>query len=117
MGAVAGIFMLSAGNLLSVFIPRRVDPAQTFRRQAGGRMQLWFLVCAAGLLLLVAFAFLAQWALESHWALLGVLAIEFLIGVIIYRIALDSAVEHGVSERERILDALSKGSAPIGLGL
>jgi len=114
--AVVGVFFLSVGNLMSTATPRPLDPRQTIRRQAGGKMQLWFLLCSLGMFFLMAFAFLAQWALDSHWALLGVLALEFAIGLIIYRIALDSAVERGLRDRERIIDTLSKGASPIGLG-
>lgn len=80
-------------------------------------MQLWFLLCSVGMMVLMGFAFLAQWALESYWALLGVLALEFVIGLIVYRVALDSAADRGGRERERILDALSKGASPVGSGL
>jgi ABC-2 type transport system permease protein len=114
--AVVGLFFLSAGNLISVAMPRPLDPRQTVRRNAGGKMQLWFLLCAVAMFLLMAFAFLAQWALDTHWALVGVLAFEFAIGLIFYRIALDSAVESGLRDRERIVEALSKGASPIGLG-
>jgi ABC-2 type transport system permease protein len=63
---------------------------------------------------LVGFAYLARWAFDSDWALLAVLVFEFIIGYVVYRVALDSAVARGISERERILDALSKTSSPIG---
>jgi ABC-2 type transport system permease protein len=114
--AVVAVFLLSVGNLISTAIPQPYDPRQTVRRQAGVKMQLWFLLCSLGMFLLLSFAFLAQWALDSHRALLGVLALEFAIGLIFYRIALDSAVERGLRERERIIDTLSKGASPIGLG-
>ncbi len=115
--AVVGIFFLSAGNLMSIAMPRPIDPAQTFRKQAGGKMQLWFLACALGMTVLMGFAFLAQWALRSYWALVGVLALEFIIGLIVYRVALDSAADRGWRERERVIEALSKGASPVGLGL
>jgi ABC-2 type transport system permease protein len=114
--AVVGLFFLSAGNLSSIAMARPSDPKQTFRKQSGGKMQLWLLLCSLGMFLLLGSAFLAQWALNSNWALLGVLAIEFVIGLIVYRVALDSAVERGLRDREQLIDALSKGSAPIGLG-
>ena len=46
--------------------------------------------------------------------LLGVLFFELAIGSVVYRVALDSAVEHGMHDRERIIDALSKTSSPVG---
>ena len=115
--AVVGLFFISAGNLSSIAMARPSDPKQTFRKQSGGKMQLWLLLCSLIMFLLLGTAFLAQWAFNSNWALLGVLAIEFMIGLVVYRVSLDSAVERGIRDRERLIDALSKGSAPIGLGI
>jgi ABC-2 type transport system permease protein len=114
---VVGTFFLCAGNFTSVAFARPVDPTQTFRKQAGGKMQFWFLLCSAGMFMLIGFAFLARYALQSNWALLGVLVVEFLIGLIVYRISAQSAVERGLRDREQFLEVLSRGSSPIGLGL
>ena len=115
--SVVGLFFISAGNLSSITMARPSDPKQTFRKQSGGKMQLWLLLCSLGMFVLLGSAFLAQWALDSNWALLGVLVVEFVIGLIVYRVALDSAVERGLRDREQLIDALSKGSNPIGLGI
>lgn len=117
--AVASINLMWAGNLLSVTNPRPIDPSSTMRKQAGGKVQLWILLCSIGMAVLVGFAYLARWAFDSDWALLGVLLFEFAIGAVVYRVALDSAVERGIHDRERIIDALSKTSSPVGgsLGL
>ena len=115
--AVVGLFFISAGNLSSITMARPSDPKQTFKKQSGGKIQLWLLLCSLAMFVLLGSAFLAQWALDSNWALLGVLAVEFIIGLIVYRVALDSAVERGLRDREKLIDALSKGSAPIGLGI
>lgn len=114
--AVVGLFFLSIGNLISTMMPRPVDPRQTFRKQSGGKMQLWFLIASVGMFALMAFAFLAQWALDSHWALLGVLALEFAVALLFYRIALESAAGRALRDREKIVEALSKGASPVGLG-
>jgi hypothetical protein len=114
--AVVGVFLLGVGNLTSVSLPRPLDPSQTFRKQAGGRMQLWLMLCTIGIFILVGFAFLARWAFQSDLALLGVLLLEFVIGVIFYFIATDSAVERGLRDREKLIGALSKSGSPIGLG-
>jgi ABC-2 type transport system permease protein len=116
--SVAGIFFLSIGNMTSIRLARPLNPSETFRKQAGGKMQLWLLVCAAGMFALIGFAFLARWALDTNWAMLGVLAVEVAVGYVIYRIAMDSAVQDALEHRERLIDSLSKGgSAVFGLGL
>jgi hypothetical protein len=45
--------------------------------------------------------------------------VEFVIGFIVYRVATESAIEKAVAERERLMDALSKGagSSLVGLGM
>ncbi len=115
--AVVGVFFLCIGNLSSIAMARPIDPSQTFRKQGGGRMQLWVLICMIGMAVLVGFALLARWALDTEWAFLGVLLLEFAVGVIVYRVATDSAVERAERDRERMIDALTKGPSPIGLGL
>ncbi len=114
---VVGLFFLCVGNLTSIAMARPIDPTQTFKKQAGGKMQLWFLLCSLGMFLLVGFAFLARWAVQNNWALLGVLLVEALIGIIVYRIGMQSAVDRAGRDKERILEALSKGSSPVGLGM
>jgi ABC-2 type transport system permease protein len=117
--AVASVNLLWAGNLLSVLMPRPIDPKSTLKKQANAKVQLWILLCTVGMAVLVGIGYLARWAFDSDWALLGMLLVEFAVGAVVYRVALDSAVERGMRDRERIIDALSKGSSPVGgsLGL
>jgi ABC-2 type transport system permease protein len=114
--AVVAIFLMGIGNLTSVTMARPVDPNQTFRKQTGGKMQIWLLLGFLGLGVPIGLAFLARWAMRSDWAFFGVLAIDFSIGVIVYRMATESALQRVTRNCERIVDALSKGSDPIGLG-
>lgn len=114
--AVVAIFFLSIGNLSSVAIPKPMNPTQTFRKQTSGRMQLRLTAISLGMVFFVGFAFAARWAVQHDWAFLAVLAFEFLIGLIVYRLATESAVARGLRERERILDELSKGASPISYG-
>ena len=114
--AVVTLYLLSIGNLTSFTGPRPVDPRQTFRKQGGARMQLWILLCSIGMFLLVGFAFLARYAFHADWVLFAVLVGEFLVGLIVYRFAIESAVEKGMRDREEIVESLSKSASPISLG-
>lgn len=109
IAAVVAIFFLAAGNLTSVILPKQMDPTQTFRKQASGVSQVWMLLSSVGVALLLSFAYLARYALRSNWAFWAVAAIEFGIGVVVYRIATDSAVERAMRGRERLLEVLSGG--------
>lgn len=114
--AVVTLYLLSIGNFTSFTGPRPVDPRQTFRKQGGARMQLWILLCSIGMFLLIGFAFLARYAFHADWILFAVLGGEFLVGLIVYRFGIESAVEKGVRDREKIVEALSKNASPISLG-
>jgi ABC-2 type transport system permease protein len=114
--AVVTIYLMAAGNLLSANLPRPIDPKSTFRRQAGAKVQMWLLACTLGMALLVGFAYLARWATDRDSAFLAVLALEFAIGLVIYKIALDSAIEKALQNRESIVSALSKNTSPVNAG-
>jgi len=107
VSAVVAIFFLGLGNLTSVMLPKRVDPNQTFRKQASGSVQVWLLLSILGIATLLGFGLLAEYAIGSHWAFWSVAALEFAIGVIAYRIATESAVERAIREQERLLQTLS----------
>ncbi len=114
--AVVTVFLLAVGNFTSLQMPRPIDPKQTFKKQAGAKMQLWLLGCSLGLFVLVGFAFLARYALQSDLIFLAVLAFEFGVGLIVYRLGLESAVSRGIRNREAIVQMLSKSGSPISLG-
>jgi ABC-2 type transport system permease protein len=114
--AVAGvisIFLLSAGNLLSVRQPRGVNPASSFRTGAANRLQAILFVVYPIAFVPAGLAFLARYALNSQAAFFAVLAFDALIGLVFYKIALDSAVETAERLKEKIVAALSRGDGPI----
>jgi len=112
--AVVTVFLMSAGNAISVYLPRPVDPRSPLRKQGGTKVQLWLLVCALGMFVLVGFAFLARWASDRDWVLLAVLSFEFLVGSLIYKMATESTLIHALANREYIVMELSKSPAPLG---
>ena len=61
----------------------------------------------------VGLAYFARWALDSQAAFFGVLAIDAALGLVFYKIALDSAVEAADRLKEKIVTALSRGDGPI----
>lgn len=112
--AVTGLFFLCVGNYTSILIPRPSDPRQTMRKAAGGKLQLWLMLCILGVALLGGLAYVAEWALNSRWALFAVLAVEFCLGLVVYYVALDSAAGHGIKKAEKLIDTLSRGPAVVG---
>jgi ABC-2 type transport system permease protein len=114
--AVAGVltlFLLSAGNLLSVHQARGVNPGTSFRRGAAGRIQAMLFIIYPVALAPVGLAYLARWAFSSELAYFAVLAFDAAIALIIYRISLESASNAAQAKKEVMIAALSAGDGPI----
>jgi len=110
---VVMIFLFSAGNLLSVRHARAVNPANSFRTSAAGRLQATLFAIYPVVFAPVLLAYLARYAFGSQTALFVVLAIDAVAGVIVYRVSLDSAVQTADRTRETMIAALSAGDGPI----
>ncbi len=114
--AVAGviaIFLMAAGNLLSIHQARGVNPATSFRTNSAGRIQAILFAIYGVAFFPVGLAYLARYAFDSQPAFFLVLAVDAAIGLVMYRIALDSAVEAAERTKEKMVAALSTGEGPI----
>jgi hypothetical protein len=58
-------------------------------------------------------AYLARYAFGSEAALFAVLGVDAIAGVVVYRVALESAVRTADLTRESMIAALSTGDGPI----
>lgn len=110
---VAIILLLSIGNLTSLYSPRPVDPAKALRPSRGGRVQALMLVVYPVVALPLLMAYGARYAFDSEAAFFGVLAVAVLFGLIVYRIAMESAVGMAESRKEAIVASLSRGEGPV----
>jgi ABC-2 type transport system permease protein len=115
VAAVVTIFLLCAGNLMSIHQARGVNPTTQFRAGAAGRVQAMLLVIYPIALLPAGLAYLARYAFEAHpdLAFFGVLAFDAAVGMVLYRVALDSSVQAAERRKEEIIAALSSGDGPI----
>jgi ABC-2 type transport system permease protein len=113
VAALVAMFLLGAGNLLSVQQARGVNPDTTFRSGAPGRIQAMLFVIYPVAFLPVSLAYLARYAFDSQLAFYGVLAFDAVVAVVVYKITLDSAVSASQRGRERMIAALSQGDGPI----
>ena len=110
---VLSIFLLGAGNLVSVHLARGVNPENSFRRGSAGRLQAMLLLVYPVAFLPVGLAYLARYAFDTQLAFYAVLAFDALLGMVMYKIALDSAVGTALERREQMIAALSEGDGPI----
>lgn len=109
---VASLYMISLGNLSSVHFPRPMNPEQVSRGGAGGRAQgLVFLVYPAALAP-VLLAYLARYAFGSEAVFYLVLAFAAVLGAVVYRVSMESAVSAALRRREQIVAALATGQGP-----
>jgi ABC-2 type transport system permease protein len=113
VAAVIALFLLGAGNLLSVQQARGVNPDTTFRSGAPGRIQAMLFIIYPVAFFPVSMAYLARYAFDSQLAFYGVLAFDALMGAVVYKLTLDSAVSSSQRGRERMIAALSQGDGPI----
>ncbi len=107
------IFLFSAGNLLSVHQARGVNPGKSFRTGAAGRVQAMLFVIYPVTFAPILLAYLARYAFGSEAALFAILGLDAIMGVVVYRMALDSAVRTADLTRESMIAALSTGDGPI----
>jgi len=113
VAAVLTMFLLGAGNLLSIHQARAVNPATSFRTGAAGRVQAMLFVIYPVAAIPAGLAYLARWAFESEIAFFAVLAFDAIVAIVVYRIALHSAVEAADRLKESMITALSSGEGPI----
>jgi ABC-2 type transport system permease protein len=110
---IVALYMLAIGNLSSIHNPRPVNPAKSFRSAAGGRAQAMLMLLFPLACIPVALAYLARYAFAREIAFFGVLLFSGILGVLVYWIAMDSAVEAAERRKEQMITALSQGAGPI----
>jgi ABC-2 type transport system permease protein len=107
------LYLLAAGNLVSVSRPWPQDPGATFRSSTGVKMQPLLLLVAPIVFVPVGLAYLARYAFASEAAFFLVLGAGAVIGVVFYRIAIESAVATACRRRETITAMLSETSGVV----
>ena len=113
VAAVISIFLLAAGNHLSIRQPRAMNPAASFRSGASGRVQAMLFMIWPIVFVPVGLAYLARYAFASEAAFFVVLAVDAAIGAVVYKLSLDSTVVAAEQLKEQIVTALSRGQGPI----
>ena len=111
--AIAALYMLGIGNLSSVHYPRAMNPERVSQGGAASRWQALVFIFYPLALLPIFLAYVARVVFSSETAFLIVLAFAGVLGGVIYRIAMESAVEAAFRRREQILTELSRTEGPV----
>ncbi|MBM3774490.1 MAG: hypothetical protein FJW37_04925 [Acidobacteria bacterium] len=111
--AIAALYMLSLGNLASVHYPRPMNPDKISQGGAAGRFQALLFVLYPVALAPVFLAYLARHLTGRQPFFYLVLGFGALVGVIVYRLAMESAAETARRRRDILLAELSRGEGPV----
>jgi ABC-2 type transport system permease protein len=111
--AVVTIFLLCAGNLLSIHQARGVNPNAQFRAKSAGRVQAMLVFIYPVAFIPIALAYLARHVFDTGWAFFGVLAFDAMVGLVVYQVALESAAAAAGRLKESMIAALSANEGPI----
>ena len=107
------IYLLGVGNVVSVYFPRPANPEDSWGT-SGRKQRAFLLLPIFGIVLFPIFlAFLARYAFRSQAAFYGVLGFAAIFGVVIYRMAMESAVVAADARKESFLQSLAAGSGPV----
>jgi ABC-2 type transport system permease protein len=106
------LFLIGAGNLISVRSPRGMNPNDGWRRGGGSRASLLMLAVYPLMSLPILLAHLARWAFRTELAFHGVMAAALLVAFCFYWVSLDSARLSMHSRREPFLELLARSDAP-----
>jgi len=107
------LFLLAIGNMMSMKNPRPVDPGQSWRKTSAGKVQAMLLFIYAVVSAPVGLAYAARYAFESDIAFYAVLAFDIGVGIVVYWVAMDSALDTARFRKEDIVSVLSRGEGPL----
>ena len=110
---IVAVFLLSAGNLTSVHMPRALTAQRAAQGGSAGRSQAFMLFVYPMALLPVLIAYGARYAFDSELAFYALLAFAAALGAIVYWVALESAVKAAGQRREQIITELSRSDGPV----
>jgi ABC-2 type transport system permease protein len=110
---VAALYLLAIGNLSSVHYPRPMTPERVSQGASAGRLQSLVFLFFPVALLPIFLAYLARFVFESEAIFYGIVAFAAVLGCVVYRIAMESAVAAASRRREILLAELNVGEGPI----
>jgi ABC-2 type transport system permease protein len=110
---VVAQLLFCIGNLSSVYNPRPVNPGKSFRSASSGRAQAVIMLAFPLALSPVGLAFAARYAFNSETAFFAVMVFAMAVGVVVYRISVESALAAADGRKEQIIATLSRTEGPI----
>jgi hypothetical protein len=110
---IASLYWFSMGNIVSVRIPRAMDPEKM--NQMANKLQALSVLSAPVLLLPIGLAYWARAVFENEMIFGGLLVVAAAVGGVFYKVGLDSAVTAAERRRESMMMQLSRSEGPLSV--
>jgi ABC-2 type transport system permease protein len=112
---ISAVYLISFGNLISVRLPRAMDPEKVTQGGSTRSMNAFAFFLFPVALLPVALAYWARFVFESEVVFFAFLGMAGGLGGVVYWIALESAVKTALTRKESILNELGRSDGPLSM--
>ncbi len=112
---ISAVYLISFGNLISVRLPRAMDPEKVTQGGSARSMNAFAFFLFPVALLPIALAYWARYVFDSEVVFFGLLALAAGLGAAVYWIALESAVKTALLKKESILNELGRSDGPLAM--
>lgn len=112
---IAAVYLISFGNIISVRLPRAMDPEKVTQGGSTRTMNAFAFFLFPFALLPIGLAYWARHVFESEAVFFGLLGLAAILGGLVYWVALDSAVRTATLRKESILNELGRSDGPLSL--
>jgi ABC-2 type transport system permease protein len=113
---ISALYLISFGNLMSVRVPRAMDPEKVTQGGSTRSMNAFAFFLFPVALLPVALAYWARYVFDSEVIFFTLLGLAAAMGAVVYWIALESAVKTAMLRKEAILNELGRSDGPLAMG-
>jgi len=110
---VCSVYLLAMGNISSVQYPRALNPTRVSQGGASSRFQALVFLLYPIALVPVGLAYLARYAFNSTFAFYATLGLAAIIGMVVYWVAMDSALSAALARREKMIRDLTLAEGPV----
>ncbi len=110
---VACLYLFSMGNLTSVRFPIPMNPDKTSRGSSARGKSAFSMLVLPVAFFPIALAYWGRHVFDSEPVFYLLLLLAAAIGAVIYWISMDSALNLTLTQRERMINTLSRGSGPV----
>ena len=110
---ISAVYLIAFGNLISVRLPRSMDPERVTQGGAARSMNAMAFFLFPVALAPIGLAYWARYVFSSETIFFVMLGLAAAVGLVVYWVALDSAVKTALQRKESILDELGRSDGPL----